>query len=104
MEFLSEWPKLILTGAFTIVGGGIVAWVRGSFVSKKAHDKLVERVTKVETTVEELPSADDLHELDKRLIEVSGKLDTANALFSQVNKTTDLLMENELRGSRNGNE
>ncbi|GAA61835.1 hypothetical protein P20652_3724 [Pseudoalteromonas sp. BSi20652] len=100
MEFILEWQKAFITVCVAIVGAGALAWLRSTFVTKKVHEVLESRLSAVEKTVEDLPNADDLHELDKRLIEVSGKIDGLNPQLTDLKRLTDLLMENELRGTR----
>ncbi|WP_235956717.1 DUF2730 family protein [Pseudoalteromonas galatheae] len=102
MEFLLEWWKQMLAAGVVIVGAGSIAWLRATFVSRKAHNALELRVSAVEQTVDDLPSADDLHDLDKRLIEVGGKIDALSPQLATLQNTTSLLMENELRGARSG--
>jgi len=102
MDFILEWWKQMLAAGLLVVGSGAIAWMRGKFVSREQHDLLVQRVSAVENAVNELPSKDDLHELDKRLIEVGGKIDALSPQLKDVKRLTDLLMENELRGNRNG--
>ncbi|YP_010660056.1 DUF2730 family protein [Pseudoalteromonas phage HS6] len=100
MDFILEWWKAFLTVGIAIVGASALAWLRSTFVTKKVHEVLESRLSAVEKTVEDLPNADDLHELDKRLIEVSGKIDGLNPQLTDLKRLTDLLMENELRGTR----
>ena len=102
MEFILEWQKAFITVCVAIVGAGALAWLRSTFVTKKVHEVLESRLSAVEKTVKDLPNADDLHDLDKRLIEVSGKIDVLNPQLTDIKRLTDLLMENELRGTRNG--
>ncbi|MDK2598647.1 DUF2730 family protein [Pseudoalteromonas obscura] len=103
MEFLIEWWKQMIAVGVVIVSAGAIAWLRATFVTKKAHDDLKQRVDAVEKTVEDLPSTEDLHELDKRLIEVGGKIDVLSPQLGDLKRVTDLLMENELRGNRDAN-
>lgn len=100
MDFILEWYKVFLTVGVAIVGAGALAWLRSTFVTKKVHEELESRLSAVEKTVEDLPNADDIHDLDKRLIEVSGKIDGLNPQLTDLKRLTDLLMENELRGTR----
>jgi GTP1/Obg family GTP-binding protein len=100
MDFILEWWKAFLTVGIAIVGASALAWLRSTFVTKKVHEVLESRLSAVEKTVEDLPNADDLHDLDKRLIEVSGKIDGLNPQLTDLKRLTDLLMENELRGTR----
>jgi hypothetical protein len=106
MDFILEWYKTFLTVGVAIVGAAALAWLRSTFVTKKAHDDvskaLESRLSAVEKTIEDLPNSEDLHELDKRLIEVSGKIDGLNPQLTDLKRLTDLLMENELREKRNG--
>ncbi|CAM4175612.1 DUF2730 family protein [Pseudoalteromonas byunsanensis] len=102
MEFILEWWKQILALSLLIVGAGAVAWLRATFVSRTTHDELATRVSAVEQTVADLPSGEDLHDLDKRLIEIGGKIDALSPQLATLQNTTSLLMENELRGTRNG--
>ncbi len=104
MEFLIEWWKQVLAAGVLIVGAGSIAWLKATFVSRVKHDELQQRVSAVEKAVDDLPSADDMHELDKRLIEVGGKIDVLSPQLGDLKRVTDLLMENELRGSRHANE
>ena len=100
MEFILEWQKAFITVCVAIVGAGALAWLRSTFVTKKVHEVLESRLSAVEKTVEDLPNADDIHDLDKRLVEVSGKIDGLNPQLTDLKRLTDLLMENELRGTR----
>lgn len=102
MDFILEWQKAFITVCVAIVGAGALAWLRSTFVTKKVHEVLESRLSAVEKTVEDLPNADDIHDLDKRLVEVSGKIDGLNPQLTDLKRLTDLLMENELRGTRNG--
>ena len=101
MDFIVEWWKQIIGCGFVIAGAGAIAWINNKFVSRKEHQQLAERVTIVEAVIEELPGTDDIHELEKRLIEVSGKLDSISPQLDSLQRVTGLLMENELRGNRN---
>ncbi|NSY36526.1 DUF2730 family protein [Pseudoalteromonas sp. JC28] len=100
MDFVLEWWKQMLAAGVLIVGAGSIAWLRATFVSRVKHDELAQRVNAVEKTIEDLPSAEDLHDLDKRLIEVGGKIDALSPQLGDLKRVTDLLMENELRGSK----
>ncbi|WP_046005797.1 DUF2730 family protein [Pseudoalteromonas rubra] len=102
--FITEWWKWALALGGSVIGAAALAWFASTFVRKKAHDDLVKRVNTIEQTVKELPSSDDLHELDKRLIEVGGKIDVLSPQLGDLKRITDLLMENELRGTRNAND
>ena len=100
MDFILEWQKAFITVCVAIVGAGALAWLRSTFVTKKVHEVLESRLSAVEKTVEDLPNADDIHDLDKRLLEVSVKIDGLNPQLKDLKRLTDLLMENELRGTR----
>ena len=100
MEFILEWQKAFITVCVALVGAGALAWLRSTFVTKKVHEVLESRLSAVEKTVEDLPNADDIHDLDKRLLEVSVKIDGLNPQLKDLKRLTDLLMENELRGTR----
>ena len=102
MDFILEWYKAFLTVGVAIVGAAVLAWLRSTFVTKTTHEKLEQRLSVVESTIEEMPSSKDIHDLDKRLIEVSTKIDGLNPQLTDIKRLTDLLMENELRGTRNG--
>lgn len=102
MDFILEWYKAFLTVGVAIVGAAALAWLRSTFVTKTTHEKLEQRLSVVESTIEEMPSSKDIHDLDKRLIEVSTKIDGLNPQLTDIKRLTDLLMENELRGTRNG--
>lgn len=99
--FIENWKlAAVLINALFV----IVVWaMTKTFAKKDDLSALTERVSKVEGIVEDLPSVKELHELDKSLIEVSGKLDAVIPQLDGLKRTTDLLMENELRGSRSGN-
>ncbi len=100
MDFILEWWKAFLTVGIAIIGASALAWLRSTFVTKKVHEVLESRLSAVEKTVEDLPNADDIHDLDKRLLEVSVKIDGLNPQLKDLKRLTDLLMENELRGTR----
>ncbi len=100
MDFILEWWKAFLTVGIAIVGASALAWLRSTFVTKKVHEVLESRLSAVEKTIEDLPNADDIHDLDKRLLEVSVKIDGLNPQLTDIKRLTDLLMENELRGTR----
>lgn len=105
MDLINEWWKQILAAGFLIVGAAAITWLKATFVSKKVHDKFKEategRLNAMEQSIQELPSKEDLHELDKSLIEVGGKIDALSPQLADLKRVTDLLMENELRGTRN---
>ncbi|MCG7565868.1 DUF2730 domain-containing protein [Pseudoalteromonas sp. CnMc7-15] len=106
MDFILEWWKQFLALGFLIVGAGALAWLRSTFVTKKSHEESINglktRLSAVENTVADMPSAEDIHELDKRLIEVGGKIDSLSPQLGNLQRVTDLLMENELREKRSG--
>ena len=106
MDFILEWWKAFLTVGIAIIGASALAWLRSTFVTKTTHEvvskALESRLSAVEKTIEDLPNADDIHDLDKRLLEVSVKIDGLNPQLTDLKRLTDLLMENELRGTRNG--
>tara|TARA_Y100000588_G_C14281520_1_gene937748 strand:+ start:28398 stop:28724 length:327 start_codon:yes stop_codon:yes gene_type:complete len=106
MDFILEWWKQVLALGFLIVGAGALAWLRSTFVTKKLHEKSISgletRLSAVENTVEDMPSAEDIHDLEKRLIEVGGKIDALSPQLGTLQRVTDLLMENELREKRSG--
>ncbi|NSY36564.1 DUF2730 family protein [Pseudoalteromonas sp. JC28] len=104
MEFLLEWWKQMLAAGVVIVGAGSIAWLRATFVSRAKHDELERRVHAVERRVEDMPSAEDFHGLEKSLLEVGGKIDALSPQLVTLQNTTSLLMENELRGTRHGSD
>lgn len=106
MQFIFEWYKAFLALGIAITGAGCLAWLRGTFVTKKSfdekHSEIYQRISTIEQTIDDLPSASDVHHLDKKLVEVSGKIDALSPQLTDIKRITDLLMENELRGNRNG--
>ncbi|KAF7787184.1 hypothetical protein PRUB_a4062 [Pseudoalteromonas rubra] len=101
MEFLIEWWKQMVAAGVVIVGAGSIAWLRATFVSRVKHDELEQRISAVERRVEDMPSVEDFHGLEKSLLEVGGKIDALSPQLGDLKRVTDLLMENELRGTRN---
>jgi len=77
----------------------LVVWAMSrTFAKKDDVTHLTERVSKIESSIIDMPGTNDFHELDKSLIEVSGKLDAVMPQLDGLKKITEILMENELRG------
>ncbi|MCF2829820.1 MULTISPECIES: DUF2730 family protein [unclassified Pseudoalteromonas] len=59
-------------------------------------------VRELERRIEKMPTTDDLHDLELKIERLNTNIESVKPGLSNVQKLTDLLMENELREKRNG--
>ena len=79
----------------------LLIWVmKKTYASKEWVERLDKRLTKIEDEVKHLPKRDDLHQLELIITNLSGKVDGIARQLDKINRTTDMLLENELQGDK----
>lgn len=86
--------------AITTVAIVVMALVGKTFVKRDEHTTLEQRVAAVEQTVEDLPSVDELHQLNLEISELRGDLKALQPQLQGVQRISNLLLENELNGGK----
>ncbi len=110
--FVNNHFKL-LSALAALTFAGFVAWLTVNFSTRKEHkaltikvDALSEKFTRIEKDIEHLPSIDDVRRLDNTISALAATVAESQkgieTSISRLERKTDLLLENELRGS-NGN-
>ena len=95
---LAHWVKIYAIVSLIIMSAN---WAMTKTYSKKDNfDALSRRVDRLENTVSTLPSKDDLHRLDRQLVELGAQITAITPQLVSIQRMTDLLTENELRGER----
>ncbi len=79
---------------------GRVAKIEDTYSKKEAHTELAERVRTVETKVDELPDKTTIHRVESEVKELKGLLTGINQLQKRMNNHVDMLVENEIKGSK----
>ena len=127
LELLEKWQTLILA----VLGGlGVLVMAflymrftpRKEFIKHKAatatqlteyKNEMLEQLSEVKRSVtddvqelerrlEKVPTTEDLHELELKIGRLNTNIESVKPGLNNVQKLTDLLMENELRGNRSG--
>ncbi|WP_432460813.1 DUF2730 family protein [Agarivorans sp. QJM3NY_25] len=65
---------------------------------KQRLGNVEQRQVLLENNMTHLPNKDEVHQLDRRLADLSAGLSAATEQMRRLEKKTDLLLENELRG------
>ncbi|WP_036799728.1 DUF2730 family protein [Photobacterium marinum] len=89
------WP--LVAGIGSLAGIGTFAWLSNRFVPKAEHRKLEERVAEMEKAFASLPSSDDWHEMDKRMVQVATQNEAIMNSLKGIENRLSMLFENELR-------
>lgn len=99
LEFIStHWVKLY-AGASMVFYAFI--WVMNkTYSTKKDTSALEQRVARLETDVKLLPTKDEMHQLELKVNTVCQKIDGLSQQLVKLQRTTDMLLENELQGDR----
>lgn len=104
----------LLSAIAALAFAGFVAWLTVNFSTRKEHkalsikvDALSEKFTRIETDIEHLPSIEDVRRLDNTISALAATVAESQkgieSSISRLERKTDLLLENELRGSGSGN-
>ncbi|MEI6897875.1 MAG: DUF2730 family protein [Psychromonas sp.] len=92
------WVQIYAVITLLMLGAN---WALAKTYSKKDNvERLDKRITKLETDVKQLPTKESVHELDKQLLRVSGQLDAIAPQLRSVQRMTEMLTENELKGDK----
>ncbi|MGF1680206.1 DUF2730 family protein [Photobacterium minamisatsumaniensis] len=89
------WPIVVVAGG--LAGAGVFAWLSNRFATKADHSKLAERMTAIEKVQASMPSKDDWHETDRRLVKVSTQNEAILNSISNIENRLAMLYENEFR-------
>ncbi|UTV30178.1 DUF2730 family protein [Photobacterium atrarenae] len=89
------WP--LVAGVGSLAGIGTFAWLSNRFVTKAEHRKLEERMAAAEKAIASVPSSDDWHEMDKRLVQVATQNESIMVSLKGIENRLAMLYENELR-------
>jgi hypothetical protein len=68
-----------------------------TFAKTDSIELLEKRVTKLEYSYEHMPSKEDFHQLETRMVEVNGQLTAIAPQLKSLQRMTEMLTENELR-------
>ena len=120
LDFLEKWQTVVVSflGAFGVL---IMAFLYIRFPSRREfikfkeeiEQKTSEKLDAVKTSVDsdlrdfqkkldKVPTTEDLHALELKIERLNTNIESVRPGLSNVQKLTDLLMENELREKRNG--
>lgn len=75
-----------------------VQTIENTYAEKNDHTRLKEQVKGIEVKLEQIPSSETIHRLEKEVGELKGSLDGVNKLLLNINNHVNMLVENELRG------
>jgi len=95
MEIVSQYGLLILTMC-QIVLAIMVLYLRGKFASKEteaAVSKVETRVTAIENRLEQIPTKEDLHNLNIKICELMGDLKRVDENLEGVEKMAEILQK-----------
>jgi hypothetical protein len=71
-----------------------------TYTEKDQHTKLASQVTRIETKLQELPDKNAMHKIEKEVGELKGSLSGINNLLKNINNQVNMLVENEIKGSK----
>lgn len=95
-EFIAKYGTLTWYIINSI--GLLIVFIMGkSFASQKDVSQLTERVSKIETDLNALPSKEEMHELRVEMTALRGDLKAAVSQLLRMQHMSDLLLENELK-------
>ncbi len=105
ISFLNSNFKVIsFFGTLAFIGW--FAWQKSKFPTRKEHNVLSDSVTQltheihqIKGELEHIPSKDEVHRLDKAITGLTESNRGVRASLQKLDKKTDLLLENELKGS-----
>jgi len=64
------------------------------------HTKLTQRVNTIETKVDELPDKTTIHRVESEVKKIEGQLSGIEKMQLHMNNQLDMLVENEIKGSK----
>ncbi|QSX32609.1 DUF2730 family protein [Shewanella avicenniae] len=103
------WPIVATIGS--VLGTLGMAWLSRKFVPMAEHSKVVEmvdahetRLNQVEQHLDAMPTREELHALDKMLTGLGERLGGMERGINRLENKTDMLLENELREKRRGDD
>ena len=79
---------------------GRVSKIEDTYSKKEDHTTLSERVNTIETKVNNLPDKTTIHRVESEVKELKGLLTGINQLQKRMNNQVDMLVENEIKGSK----
>ncbi|WP_180961071.1 DUF2730 family protein [Shewanella sp. GutCb] len=96
LEFIKNyWVQIYATISLVLLCAN---WILAKTYAKQDNiQRLEKRVDKLENDIEQLPSKDDFHHLDKNLVEVNAQLKAVSPQLKSLQRMTEMLTENELR-------
>lgn len=71
-----------------------------TYSKQQNHTKLEQRVNTIETKVDELPNKTTIHRVESEVKELKGLLTGMNQLQKRMSNHVDMLVENEIKGSK----
>lgn len=99
VEFISHhWVKIYAIASLFFFG--FVWAMKKTYASKEQVEQLQERMVSLENKVKQLPDKAEVHKLQVNIAEVNGKLDSLATQLDSINRTTNMLLENELQGDK----
>ncbi len=97
LEFIAtHWIKIY---ALVSIGFYLLVWaIKKTYASKENVEGLNRRLTQLEGEIKQLPDKDDMHKLELTITTVNGKMDGLSQQMEKLQRTTEMLLENELQG------
>lgn len=75
-----------------------VVWAMGKKYATQEHvDKLERRVAKAEGDIDKLPTDEEIHQLEMKIVKIGAKMDGLSGQLSKFEYMVKLLLENELQ-------
>lgn len=96
---MSEWLKENIEWLAWMINGilvGIFWALRKTFTRLELYVALEQRVIELEGRVDEMPSSEQMHSLELKIIELQGEINRIEPLLKRVEQQSNLLLENEL--------
>lgn len=96
MELIAKYWAPIWA-LLTTAGLVIMALLTKTYAKREAVESLKSEVVRLEQRLDDLPSERELHALQLEISELRGDLREIKPELRQVNRLSDLLLENELK-------
>ena len=77
-----------------------VSEIELTYSKHEQHTRLAQRVNTIETKVGELPDKTTIHRVESEVKELKGLLTGMNQLQKRMSNHVDMLVENEIKGSK----
>ena len=99
LEFIvNHWVKLYALLTLVFLSSN---WAMAKTFSKTERvDGLERRLIKAEADILQLPTNKELFQLELKIESISGKMDGLSHQLIKLQRTTEMLLENELQGER----